>query len=531
MAFVSFPFIIFIAALFCVYFIVPKKYQWCVLLAGSYLYFWINSEWLILVMFAATLVTFLVAQAIYKVNSEGKQYIKENSANMSSQEKKEYKEKTKKRAKNILLIGVGIDLGILLFLKYSNFFAGNTNKLLAYLDVEIPTLKLLLPLGISFYTLQAIAYMTDVYRNKYEPDRHLGKFMLFMSYFPQIVQGPIARYNKLAHQLYEEHEFDYQRAMYGLQLIMWGWMKKVIIADRIATPTNQIFNNYSEYSGLMVFVGAVFYGLQVYTDFSGGMDIARGVSQVFGIELELNFKQPYFSTSIEDFWRRWHMTLGSWMKDYVFYPLSLSKTFGNLSKKTRKYLGQFIGKRLPSFLAMFIVYFLVGFWHGPEWKYIAYGIWNGVFIVAGILLTDVYRVAREKIGIEEETFTWRLFQILRTFVLVSLGRIFSRANGLRAAISMFQLITVKWYDLSFVVDGSLLELGLDNANMILLVISIVVLFAVDYLHEKGFHIREEISKQHIIFRWIIYYSAIMIILIFGIYGPEYNSASFIYEQF
>lgn len=531
MAFVSLPFILFIAAVTAVYFIVPKRFQWCVLLAGSYLYFWINSKWLVLILFAATLVTFLTGQAIYRVSSSGKKYIKENAKSLTPQDKKLYKENTKKKTRRILAVGIILVLGTLLFLKYFNFFAVNSNKVLKVAGVEIPTLNLLLPIGISFYTLQAIAYMVDIYRGKYEPDRHLGKFMLFMSYFPQIVQGPIARYNKLAYQFYEEHRFDYKRVMFGIQLILWGWMKKVIIADRIATPANEIFSNYPQYSGFMVFLGAVFYGLQVYTDFSGGMDIARGVSQIFGIELELNFLQPYFSTSIEDFWRRWHMTLGGWMKDYIFYPLSLSKAFGNLSKKTRKLLGQFIGKRLPAFLAMFIVYFLVGFWHGAEWKYIAYGIWNGTFIMTGILLTEVYQKVREKLGIEETTFTWRLFQIIRTFIIVSLGRFFPRANGFRDALAMFRQMTVEWWDFSFIVDGRLLELGLDNANMILLAIAIIILFAVDYLHEKGVQIRETIAQQHIIFRWIIYLVAVFAILIFGIYGPGYDSAGFIYEQF
>lgn len=531
MAFVSLPFILFVAVTVLVYFIVPKRFQWCVLLAASYIFFWINSEWLVLIMFFATVVTFFIGKALYSVNSKGKAYLKENSATLSSKEKKAYKEKTKKKARLVLLAGILIVLGTLVFLKYFNFLASNANHLLKYIGVKIPELKLLLPLGISFYTLQAISYMVDIYRNKYEPDKNLGKFMLFMSYFPQIVQGPIARHNRLAHQLYAEHKFDYTRFTHGVQLIVWGWMKKAIIADRIAIPVNEIFDNFSNYSGWMVFLGAVFYGIQVYTDFSGGMDIARGVSQIFGVELELNFKQPYHSKSIEEFWRRWHITLGGWMRDYIFYPLSLSKAFSNLSKKTRKIFGQFIGKRLPAFLSMFIVYFLVGFWHGSSWKYIAYGVWNGVFIVASILLAEVYDKGREKLKIDSESVSWRVFQIFRTFVLVSLGRFFSRANRLKDAIGMFGLTFKKLYDFSFVVDGSLTELGLDTANWIILAIAVVVLFVVDNLHEHGVQIRDTISKQNIVFRWIIYYAAIIAILVFGIYGPGYDSAGFIYEQF
>lgn len=531
MTFVSFPFILFVALTALVYFSVPKRFQWCVLLAASYAFFWLNSGWLLLTMFGTTAVTYLIAHGIFKAYANGKQYLREHADSLSSGMRKAFKEQTKRKAKYILILGVVIDLGILLFLKYFNFFANNSNKLLRLAGIEIPTLKLLLPIGISFYTLQAIAYMADVYRNKIEPDRNPGKFMLFMSYFPQIVQGPIARYSQLAHQLYDSHRFDYKRCTLGIQLILWGWMKKLLIGDRLAIPVNRIFDNYKQYTGPIVFLGAILYGIQVYADFSGGMDMARGVSQIFGIELELNFRQPYFSTSIEDFWRRWHITLGGWMRDYIFYPLSLSKTFAALSRKSRKIVGQSVGKKLPAFLAMFIVYFLVGFWHGPEWKYVAYGIWNGTFIVAGIMLEEVYNKAREKCGIRADSFSWKGFQMFRTFILMSLGRLFSRGAGFRAAVYMFARMTEKWYDLSFIVDGSLIDLGLDTANWFLLLIAVFVLFAVDCLHERGVQIRESIARQNIVFRWIIYYAAILAILIFGIYGPAYDSASFIYEQF
>ena len=531
MAFVSFPFLVLIAVTAVLYFLVPKRFQWCVLLVASYVYFWINSEWLVGWLLLTTAITFLTGRAIAAVNEKTKAYIAEHADTLSAKDKKAYKNEAKKKNKRIMLAGVLLVLGILLCMKYFNFFAGNANLLLTKIGIKIPKVRFLLPLGISFYTLQALAYMIDIYRGKYDADRHFGKFMLFMSYFPQIVQGPIARYNQLANQFYEEHSFDYQRVMYGLQLILWGWMKKTIIADRIAIPVQALFDNYTEYHGIMIFLSAAFYGLQVYADFSGGMDIARGVSQIFGIELELNFKQPYFSKSVEEFWRRWHITLGGWMRDYVFYPLSLSKYFGKLSKQSRKIFGNFVGKRLPAFLAMFIVYFLVGFWHGANWTYIAYGVWNGVFIVLGILLEDVYRKAREKCGIEEESFTWRLFRMLRTFFVISLGRLFSNAANLRASLNMFRLMTVKWYDPSALLDGTLASLGLDTANWIILAVFVLVMLLVDNLHEKGVQIREKIASQHVIFRWIIYYGAILAVLIFGLYGPGYDSAGFIYEQF
>ncbi|MBQ1312827.1 MAG: MBOAT family protein, partial [Blautia sp.] len=474
--------------------------------------------------------TFFDGKAIYLVNRNAERYLKETEG-LSRAQKKDYKEKANKKAKGLLLLGVLSDLGILLVLKYFNFFAENANKGLRFLGFQLPMLHLLLPLGISFYTLQAVAYLVDIYRNKLKPDTNLGKFMLFMSFFPQIVQGPIARHAHLAHQLYEGHKFSYERFTFGLQLILWGWMKKLIIADRVMIPVGQIFDNYQQYTGLIVFLGAVLYGVQVYMDFSGGMDIARGVSQILGIELELNFRQPYFATSVEEFWRKWHITLGAWMRDYVFYPLSLSKSFASLSRKTRKIFGQFVGKRMPAFLASFIVYLLVGIWHGPEWKYLAYGVWNGMIIMISILLVNVYAKMRSVCGIRETAFTWRAFQMFRTFILMSMGRFFSRAGGFLPAVEMMARSAKQWYNLAFLVDGSLIRLGLDNANWILLLIALIVIFGVDCLHEKGVFIRGAIARQPLIFRWMIYIGAILILLVFGSYGPGYDSASFIYEQF
>ena len=531
MAFISLPFIIFITAVTLVYFIVPERSRWIVLLAASYLFFWINSGWLVLVLFANTAAAFFTARAIWSVNEKSRKLLKEKGAGLSAAEKRLYKSRAKSASRRILTAGIILDLGTLLFLKYFNFFAGLSAPLLSRFGFTPLSLDLLLPLGISFYTLQAIGYMIDVSRGKYEPDRHLGRFMLFMSFFPQIVQGPIARHDQLAHQLYEGHGFDYDRLTRGIQLIVWGWMKKSVIADRIAIPTNEIFINNSRYSGALVLFGAMCYGIQVYADFSGGMDIARGVAQIFGIDLELNFRQPYFARSIEEFWRRWHITLGSWMRDYVFYPLSLSKSFGSLGKKARKLFGNNIGKKLPSFLAMFIVYFLVGFWHGPSWKYIVYGIWNGIFIAGGILLADTYDKARALCGIGPDSCTWRVFQIIRTFFICSIGRIFSRAASLRTAMSMLGSMFRSWYRLFFFTDGSLRRLGLSSADWILLAVSIAVLFAADRLHEQNVCIRESIARQNIVFRWIIYLSAVMIILVFGMYGPGYDAAGFIYEKF
>lgn len=532
MKIVSAVFLIFVALTFVVYFAIPKKHRWIVLLTASYLFYWCSSTYLVVVLAGMTAVTWLVGMLLEREGGKASEYFKMHQEQMTASERKSYKNSVTKKKKRILLFGVLIDLGILLFFKYHNFFLENLASLLAIFGIQMKdySFDLLLPLGISFYTLQAIAYMVDIYRGKYKADRHFFRFALFMSYFPQIVQGPIARHHKLAKQLYQGHSFDFERLKFGCQLILWGFMKKLILADRLGILVDTIFEHHADYRGGILFLGAISFGLQTYADFSGGMDIARGVSQIFGIELEINFKQPYFAKSIEEFWRRWHITLGAWMKDYVFYPLSLSKTFGNLGKKARKIFGNYIGKKLPSFLAMFLVYFLVGFWHGSSWRYVAYGVWNGIIITSGILLEPVYQKGTAFFHVKPESYGWKLFQMVRTFLLCSFGRFFSRAGSCMIAFSMMRnmfLYPRPWE----LLDGTLLTLGLDAKDMMVLFAMTVLLLLVDIAHERGIRIRESIAAQGMICRWLIYWTAFYLVLVFGMYGPAYDSSSFIYQQF
>ena len=533
MSYISLSFALLVAAALLLYFIVPVRYRWTVLLAASYLFLWFNGKKLVLILWCTTFVTFLIGLWIQKVSDAHTARVSNPDAPLSREEKKKSRDMAKKTARRILRLGIALVLGSLLFFKYFNFFGSNVSAVLSIMGIRItvPKLNLLIPLGISYYTLQAISYMVDVYRGKIRADRNPARFMLFMSFFPQILQGPIPRYSQLAGQLYEGHRFDAKRVSRGAQLILWGLIKKLLIAERLAVPVGHLFGNYAKYSGPILFLAAVMYGLQVYTDFSGGMDIARGIAQMFGIDLELNFRQPYYSASIEDFWRRWHITMGSWMKDYIFYPLSLSKAFTGLSRKSRKVLGQFVGKRLPAFLAMFIVYFCVGFWHGANWKYVAYGVWNGSFIMISILLEKAYAKGRTLCGIDENSFSWRLFRRIRTLIIVSFGRFFTGSANLSSALGMFRQTFRNWQDISFITNGALLKTGLNNANWILLCLLIALLFYVDYKHERGISFREVFARQHVVFRWGIYIAAILAVLVFGYYGPAYNAASFVYGQF
>lgn len=531
MSFTSFAFIIFMLVTAMLYFIIPTKYRWIVLLCSSYVFFIWCSTWLLLVHIAATVITYVVGRLINREIVGFNQEIEKKKDELTKVQIRERKLANKKKTRSILTVGILLDLSFLLFLKYYNFFAGSFRRVTGVSENTIPYLHLLMPIGISFYTLQAISYMTDVHREKCKADDNIFHFMLYMSYFPQIVQGPIARHSHLAHQFFEEHKFDKDRCLKGIQLILWGFIKKLVLADRLAIPVNELFGNVTGYKGSILFLAAALYGIQVYADFSSGMDIARGFSEIIGIDLSLNFEQPYFAKSIEEFWRRWHITLGTWMRDYVFYPLSLSKSFGELGKKMRKYIGISAGNKFPSFLAMFIVYLLVGFWHGANWTYIVYGVWNGVFIASGILLTDTYAGLRNKCHISDSAIAWKLFQIVRTFIICSFGRIFSRAESIGHAFYMFASIFRDWTKSSIFNQETLCGLGLDMPGWILVLVAVIFILAIDFLHEKGIHIRDTIAKQNIVIRWIIYYAAIFIVIIYGVYGAGYDSSSFIYAQF
>lgn len=531
MEFVTALFLAFVAAVCAVYFVVPKNYRWVVLLLASYLFYWWNSAYLAAALAGTTVVTWLIGLALENKNKKAAEYLKQHQ-DLTAADRKSYRLSVTRKKKWILFLGIVIVLGALLFFKYYNFFLGNASPLLAHFGIDAGkfTLDLLLPLGISFYTLQSIAYMVDIYRGKYQADHHILKFALFMSYFPQIVQGPIARYDALAEQLSEGHAFDSQRLKYGCQLILWGFMKKLILADRIGILVSEIFDHYKDYGGMVLLFAAMGYGLQIYADFSSGMDIATGVSQIFGIQLEENFRQPYFAKSMEEFWRRWHITLGAWMRDYIFYPLSLSKKFGSMGRKSRKIFGNYIGKKLPSFLAMFIVYFLVGFWHGSEWKYVAYGIWNGSIITAGILLESAYQKGLALFHVKSESFGWKLFQMVRTFMLCSFGRFFPRAVSGTVAVFMIKAVfstPMPWQ----MVDGTLFTMGLDGWDLLVVFLMAALVLFVDIAHERGIRIRESIASQGFMFRWLVFWTAFYLVVVFGMYGPAYDSSAFIYQQF
>ena len=302
MSFVSLNFVIFVAAAAGAYFLCPSKYRWCILLAASQIFYLLSSPHTYVFLLFTTVTTFCGGLLIESQTDKYKIYVKEHKAELDRKKKKEIKAGYEKKKRWILLAVLLLNLGILAFVKYFKVYINMISEALN-LDWLHFDAGILIPLGISFYTFQSLGYLIDIYREQYKADRNLAKFGLFVSWFPQIIQGPISRYDQLAEQLYEPHSFQYERVKFGIQLMMWGWFKKLVIADRVAVFVNQVFDRYTEYTGFYAILGVIGYTIQIYGDFSGGMDIARGVSQIFGIDLTLNFKRPYFATSIPEFWR------------------------------------------------------------------------------------------------------------------------------------------------------------------------------------------------------------------------------------
>lgn len=532
MSLFSLSFGIFLVVLFIVYFCFPKKYcryQWIVLLAASYV-FYVSAgaqPSVIFFLLTTTITTWVGALKLGQANAQYKEQLK----TCLPEEKKALKQASTKKKRRVLILIALFNFGILGVVKYSNFFIQNVNTLLVKTAAgPLPVVNFLLPLGISFYTFQSMGYLIDIYRGKYEPDKNLFQYALFASYFPQIIQGPISRHNDLAHQLYASHKFDYQRFTFGLQRTLWGYFKKLVIADRIALWTSEVVTNYAQYEGITVFIGVMFYTIQIYADFSGGMDIVCGISQALGIELTENFKRPYFSSSVAEFWQRWHITLGSWMREYVFYPLAMSRPFGKLSKKLRGTVGPFAAKVLPTSMASFAVFILVGIWHGAGWHYVVYGLYQAYFVSTGTLFQPFYAKCRAFFRINEEQASWKFFKMLRTTLVVTIGRYFVHANSLHDAMYMLKA-TVSTFNPWVFFDGSLYQLGLDHANFNLMLLTVVLLLVVDAIQERGIRIRETVAKQNIVLRWAIYYIIFFAIVIFGIYGAGYDAQSFIYEQF
>lgn len=506
----------------------PVKIRRIVLLLSSWVFFWAVSGKLILYFLFSVLSVHHIGVWLSSLQCHDEKLLE----TAESKEKKMLKEQCRRKQRMVLVFGVCIHIGILLTLKYSSFFAINANKALetAGLPASVSVPSFVLPIGISFYTLQAVSYMSDVYRGKIKADHNLMRVALYMSFFPQIMEGPICRYEDTAERLWAAEPIRYRNLMFGLQRIAFGLMKKLVIADRLNQFIQNVFTDYQKYDGFVIALSAVFYTLQLYMDFSGTMDVVIGSGQIFGVTLPENFRRPFFSTSVSGFWKRWHITLGTWFKDYIFFPLSMSKPLKKLTLHARKRLGNHFGPLISGALALFAVWFCNGLWHGAGWNYIFFGMYHFSLILLENMTEPWIFKMTKKLHMSRSSLPYRCFQILRTAVLVCIGELFFRAHGLWAGLAMFRKIFSS-FTLAAVRDQTIFTFGMDVYDFRIVLFTVLLIFVLGLIQEKGISIRETVSEKNIIMRFSLYYALIMFTVVFGAYGKGYIPVDPIYAGF
>ena len=528
MSITALSFILFLLLICVAYFSLPHKYQWKLLLFFSCVFYMTyEPKYIVFVLITAVSIFFAAKYMDTLLDRQKTAISEKKQQGCTAEERKEIKKQFQKKKRTVLVLTLCLNFGLLIFFKYSVFFSHQISSIFSLFGVEIPVLKsIVAPLGISFYTFQSTGYLIDVYWENYKSEKNIGKMLLFTSFFPQIIQGPINRYDLLSQSLFTEHSFDYKRFSYGCQRMLWGFIKKIVVADRLLVYVSDAFENYKEYSGLMLLFGAFLYSIQIYADFSGYMDIFCGFCEILGVQMSENFERPYFSKSVAEYWRRWHITLGTWFKDYLYYPIALSKFSKNAAKKGKRIFGKFIGQNIPAVIALVCVWFLTGFWHGASWNYIAWGGLNGFFIILSILMEPLYKKAIKALKINEKSWLWRAFQTVRTFGLVTLIKVFPEIGDFDHGVAyMTRMFTTLSIPTNF---RDILLPQHANWDYICIFFSIACIFIVSLIQRK-LSFRDFLSTKPIVIRWAVYIGELFFLILFG--GSVVSNGGFLYAQF
>jgi len=522
MQFVSVSFLLFAAILLALYYLVPGKVRWMLLLLASYVfYLWAGAEYVVFILFT-TLSTYLATLWMDCRLAKQDAFVAECKQQQRNAEIKPYKARVKAGNRILMLVCIILNFAILALCKV---LLVDPFRTMAEGTV-VSFLSLGLPLGISFYMFQSMGYVIDVYRGTVKAERNPFKTALFVSYFPQLIQGPISKFSQLGPALVTPHKFDGKAFSFGLQRLLWGYFKKLVIADRIAAAVVAL--KAPQFTGVGFFLLTLFYAVQIYADFTGGIDMAIGLSQAMGIPLAENFIRPFFSRNIAEYWRRWHITLGVWMKDYIFYPISISKPMLKLSKAARAKLGNF-GKRLPVYVASIATWFVTGIWHGITPNFILWGMLNCFVIVVSEELAPLYAKFHGRFHLNEKKW-YDGFQMVRMFLLMNLIRIVDLFPNVGEYFSrMGSLVTT--FNFHILWDGTLLQLGLTGLDYGILLCGIVLMFTVSVIQEKKGSLRQLLWDADPILRYILLFLLLLAVLLMGSYGLGYNASSFIYNQF
>lgn len=521
MSFMSLQFAAFVTICIVVYYLLPLKYRWLALFFANFVFYHAFGRRRLACMLLSALSAWLCAIIIGRAHQAEKQVLSQQKELLSKEDKNQIKRNFKNKRRIVLWLFVLLNLGMLLGFKFYPMAAASLSVL--------PKLNLLVPVGISFYTLQVLSYVIDIYNKKITPEKNPLKVILFTMYFPQIIEGPISRFDQISWELFNGNRFSYDNLLLGIERVLWGLFKKLVIADRLYIAVAHIFDNYTEYFGFEILLGAILYTFQLYADFSGGIDIALGVSQMFGVHLPENFKSPFFSKNIPEFWRRWHITLGTWLRDYVFYPITFSKPLSKLTKWLSKHVNKWAGKWIPSYLALLILWFCNGLWHGEGLQYIAFGLYHGFLVIIGMSFSPLSKKLCAKLRINTVSCSWKIFSILRTFLLVCIGELIFRSSSVEMAAGMLINMFSKFNPYALT-GGFLSSLGLNAFEMTIALAAICFMMVIEHRAQKQ-DLFMWVKNAELPIRWCILFAGIAVIALFGAYGPMFVPAPFIYFQF
>lgn len=530
MSLTSVYFIILLVVLIPVYYLVPKKCQWFVLLAASMIFYCVGGGLNVLYVIFTALSTFIATSYIQKVYTKQKEYIKANKETLSKEDKKALKAKNKKTSRRAMLFSVFLNVGLLLFFKLYSPIVDVINGIFSSSRglTVIDTLSVIMPLGISYYTLQTVGYTVDVYLGTCEAERNFGKVLLFTSFFPQITQGPISDFKQLSGELFSEHPFEYKNYAYGFQRMLWGFFKKLVISNVFYPYILELFDNYNSYSGITALLGAFMCMIQLYADFSGYMDIVCGISEMLGIKLAENFNCPFFSKSLAEFWRRWHITLGAWFKKYVFYPITIAKWNNKFAKKVQSRLGNTAGMKMPSTIALLAIWFSIGLWHGASLPFITWGLLNGLIMIFSLWMEPVYKKCKTALHIKEESKVYSVFQMVRTFVLVSFLEVISDIGSLKAGM---EYLIHCFSDFSVPKSFSSVFPGISSTESLLVAIVGLLALLILSILKQNEAIRDRLFKLPFIIRFSLTVFLFFVTAIIGLPLLVNSTGGFQYAQF
>lgn len=517
MSITSFNYLLMILVGVILYYVLPKAWQWVELLIMSLIfYFMTATPYTITYLIISTLAAYLATNF------------------MTS--KKAQTPKGKQIAAALGLTAIFISLILWFVFKGTDIWVSLSYRI----GILIPAfggateLSYVAALGMGYYTLQIIGYILDCYWENVMPQRNPLKLFLFVCFFPQMTTGPISRYSELE-TLYERHVFSYRNVSFGAQRILWGFFKKLVLAERVGLIVNGVWDNPEIFTGFYWWVAFLLYPVQMYADFSGCMDIVIGTAEIFGIKLPENFNSPFFAKTAQEFWQRWHITLGTWAKDYVLYPLLKSRGMVKFSKFSRKKFGKRIGKFIATASGMFVLWMVMGLWHGAFKYVIGVSLWYWVLLMLGELCAPIFVKINRFLHIPEETFSWHLFQSARTYLIYAVGATFFRApsvgEGLGFIVGLKDIFTDKTWNPWIFFDSSVKGLGVSHRDINIIIVSILLLIIVAVLRERYGYAREWLSKQVFVFRWFVWLSVFALVLIFGSYGPGYSASEFLYQGF